>query len=84
MKIGSAIKHIRLQSGYKQGELSKSLGISQKHLSLIESDKVDLSFRLLRRIAKELDVAEEVIFWKAIKMSNIIVDKHHFNEKYLA
>lgn len=43
--------------GYLQKTLADRLGVPQQYISRIESDKVDVRFSTLQRIADELEVA---------------------------
>lgn len=47
--IGANIKLIRICCGISQGELARSLAISQTHLSNIECCRVTVNFRVLLR-----------------------------------
>lgn len=54
--IGANIKLIRICCGISQGELARSLAISQTHLSNIECCRVTVNFRVLLRAANTLDL----------------------------
>ncbi len=56
MQIGKVIKLIRINSGIKQGELAKDLGITQSYLSLLEYSSREPSLALLRKTAKAMRV----------------------------
>ena len=56
MTIGTLIREARKAAGWSQQELVKHAAISQQYLSNIENDHVDVSLRIVLRIAKELDL----------------------------
>lgn len=51
-KIGSEIKIRRIRNGITQTEFAKFLGVSQTHLSNVESGRVMLSLKLLIKIKR--------------------------------
>jgi transcriptional regulator with XRE-family HTH domain len=57
MSLGKEIKKARIEKGWQQKDLQEALGLSQKHLSAIELDKVDPKFKLVKRIAEVLGVS---------------------------
>lgn len=59
--IGNQIKEIRKVRGYTQRRLSEAVGISQKHLNLIENGKVFPNWKMLTRILKILRVRFQLI-----------------------
>ncbi|PWK19463.1 helix-turn-helix protein [Arcicella aurantiaca] len=52
---GSIVKKTREEKGYKQCYLAYLIGISQSHLSKIESDKAVVTVPELVKIANSLD-----------------------------
>lgn len=63
--MGLKIKIARIKKGIKVKELAKKVGISYQYLSDIERGKyTNISLKLLKNIAKELD----------LKVSDIIDD----------
>jgi transcriptional regulator with XRE-family HTH domain len=55
--IGKEIRKARIDKGLKQKDLASRLDIPQQYVSKIESDKTDVRFSTLQRIARELDVS---------------------------
>ena len=56
MSLGKEIKKARIDKGWKQQDLQKVVGLSQKHLSAIELDKVDPNWSVVKRLAVALGV----------------------------
>ena len=56
ISLGREIKKARIDKGWNQKALQDATGISQKHISAIELDKVDPRWSLLQRIALALDL----------------------------
>ena len=56
MSLGKEIKKARIDKGWKQQDLQKVVGLSQKHLSAIELDKVDPKWSVVKRLAVALGV----------------------------
>lgn len=61
MKIGTAIKTLRLKRDVPQQNLAKKVGITQGFLSLIERDAREPSFELIGKIASELKVPTQLL-----------------------
>ena len=61
MKIGSAIKTLRLKRDIPQLDLAKRVGITQGFLSLLERDEREPSFELIPKIASELKVPTQLL-----------------------
>lgn len=55
MKIGNAIRLIRVRKNLSQIELSRLAGLSTSYVSLVENGKRNLTFSVLQRIAAALD-----------------------------
>lgn len=53
--IGSNIRFLRMACQISQQELAQHIGISQTHLSNLERNRVQISLKLLLRIANMLD-----------------------------
>lgn len=51
--IGDVIKQIRREQGLTQADLSKV--VNQRHLSLIETNKCDPGYKLLKAIIESLN-----------------------------
>jgi transcriptional regulator with XRE-family HTH domain len=56
------LKIFRLTRGLKLGEVAKKSGISAAFLSRIETGKLNGTKETRRKIAKALDVSEELLF----------------------
>lgn len=56
------LKIIRLTKGLKLGTVAKQCGISASFLSRIETGKLKGTKETRRKIAKALDVSEEMLF----------------------
>lgn len=57
MSLGKEIKKARIEKGWKQKDLQDVVGLSQKHLSAIELDKVDPKLSVVKRLAVALDIS---------------------------
>jgi transcriptional regulator with XRE-family HTH domain len=66
MNVGRAIKLSRVARGMSQYEFSGELGISTAYLSLLENNRRDPSFKLLRHIASHLAISEDLLLLNAI------------------
>jgi len=71
MNLGMAIKIIREEKGFKQGDFAKMIGLSQKHLSRIENNHDDPSKKMLVLISKELNVAIPFIYFFALEKEDL-------------
>lgn len=60
VKIGERIRYYRIKSGLTQEKVSEMVGITQKHLSRIESGYHDSHFVTIMEIAKALKVPIDV------------------------
>ncbi len=60
IKIGERIRYYRIKANLTQEELSEQIGISQKHLSRIESGYHNSHFVTIMEIAKALNVPVDV------------------------
>lgn len=58
-KNGERVKEIRLEKKMRQVDLSDKIGIEDSALRRIESGRVNSSIKMLRRIAKGLEVDVE-------------------------
>ncbi len=59
--FGALVVRKRLQRGLSSEELSKRLRISQSSLSRIENGGREPRFEIVRRLHRELDIADDVI-----------------------
>ena len=53
--VGLRIKTLRLKNNIYQTELAKSIGVSQTHMSNIESGRVQVNLRLMAKMADVFD-----------------------------
>jgi len=60
--FGENVKKYRKQAGLTQEQLSERLGVSQKHLSIIETGSQFASASLIGRISQELKVSPGDLF----------------------
>lgn len=54
--LGREIKKARIDKGLTQATVQAHLGISQKHLSQIETDRVSPGWQIMARLALLLDL----------------------------
>jgi len=57
MKLGNAIKSVRVMKGLRQGDIADKIKITGAYLSQIENNSKMPSGRILRNLARELDVS---------------------------
>ena len=57
------VKQLRKQAGLRQEDLAKQLGVSRQTIIAIENDKYDPTLELAMKIAKQLGLAVEEIFF---------------------
>lgn len=60
--LGENVRKYRKQAGLTQEELSERLGITQKHLSVIENGTQFASATLIAKLSKELNVTPGFLF----------------------
>ncbi|WP_274952612.1 helix-turn-helix transcriptional regulator [Angelakisella massiliensis] len=59
------VKQLRKQAGLRQEDLAKLLGVSRQTIIAIENDKYDPTLELAMKIAKQLGLGvEEIFFWE--------------------
>ena len=75
--IGVNIKKYRQESGIKQGDFAKILGITSTTLSRIERGKGSIKMDTLKKISEKLDVPLEKIIFGAdtVLLNSEIVEK---------
>lgn len=61
MSIGKAIKKLREKHGFSQQDLAESIGISQGYLSLVEKELREPGFDLIKKIARVLNIPQQLI-----------------------
>lgn len=62
MKLGSAIKEIRLLYNWSQMDLSEKTGIAQTHLSQIEAGDKNPSRKTIEKICTAFEIPEAVLY----------------------
>ena len=60
--IGYAVKRLRIEKGLKQLQLAKNAGINQGYLSELENCKKYPGGLIIHKLARALDVKEQIIF----------------------
>lgn len=71
MKIGNAIKELRLKQCLNQMDFASKTGITQGYLSQIERGHKKPSMELLEQIAEDLNTPLPIMFWFAVEESDI-------------
>lgn len=56
IKIGSRLRKLRMDKGYKQEYMAEILEVSQKTYSNMENDKSSISIDMLKKIAEEYKI----------------------------
>ena len=79
--LGQTIRKLRLSRVMEQNELAGKVGITQSHLSKIETGKANPSLRILRKIADALNVDPTHFFGdiKAISLDDDTVATNHLD-----
>lgn len=72
MSVNENIRRLRMARGLMQSELAELIGISQNHLSQIESGKRKASVDIIDRIVNKLDLTYDDILKKEISVSDNI------------
>ena len=72
IKIGTKLRKLRMEKGYKQEYMAEVLNISQKTYSNMENDKSSISIDTLKKIAEEykIDLMELISDDKVIIQNN--------------
>lgn len=71
MKIGNAIKILRLKESLLQQEFAERIGITQTYLSQIELGHKKPSMELLENMAKNLKLPLPIMFWFGMELKDI-------------
>lgn len=79
-EMGSRIKHLRLESGITQAELSKKSGVSVRTIINIESGK-DVSFSNFIAVLRSLNALEELDMVLSTFSQNTNISKKTGNER---
>jgi transcriptional regulator with XRE-family HTH domain len=80
IKIGSKLRKLRMEKGYKQEYMADVLEVSQKTYSNMENDKSSISLDTLKKIAEEykIDLMELISDDKVIVQHNNSNDSSTF------
>jgi transcriptional regulator with XRE-family HTH domain len=62
MKLGQAIKVVRVASGLKQREIARKVAVTPNYISLVEGGKREPSISFLNRLASVLGVPVGIFF----------------------
>lgn len=73
--IGKSITKIRKARNLSQQDLATALGITQTHLSQIESGKGNASQALLERVEYHFGIPLAVLMWAGIKEQHVAPEK---------
>lgn len=84
MKIGENIKKIRKEKKLTQVQLAKIMGISRSHLSDVENDRYNPSYKTLERFSKELKVSMLYLTTGNKQMSDMGVDIEKLTDDIMA
>jgi transcriptional regulator with XRE-family HTH domain len=76
IKIGTKLRRLRMEKGYKQEYLAEVLEISQKTYSNMENDKSSISLDTLKKIAQEYKI--ELI--DLIKDDKVVIQNNSSND----
>jgi transcriptional regulator with XRE-family HTH domain len=71
MKLGTAIKTIRIKNGLKQFELAQQCDITQTYLSQIENNLKEPNISTLKQIATHLNIPLPILFFLSIEETDI-------------
>src|SRR5882724_8273929 len=61
VSLGREMKKARIGKGWNQKRLQDVIGVSQKHISAIELDKVDPRWSMVKRLAGALDISLDML-----------------------
>jgi XRE family transcriptional regulator, regulator of sulfur utilization len=71
MDIGSTIKNVRIQKGFKQNEFAEKCKMTQAYLSKIESNQKEPALAVLKTIAENLNVPLPILFFLSLDGSDV-------------
>lgn len=71
MDLGSAIKTLRLQKGFRQTAFAKLCDLSQTYLSQIENNQREPNISTLKLITAKLEVPIPLLFFMALDLNDI-------------
>ena len=72
--IGLRIKHARNKASITQEQLADSIGVSRKHVSLLETAGTGISLELLVKVSNALHVSIEELLTDNLTVPNSISD----------
>jgi transcriptional regulator with XRE-family HTH domain len=75
MKIGTAIKKLRVQKGISQTELAKLAGINNVSLSIIEKNSVIPNLVTMNKIAEVLEVNSTLFYFIGLEVDDVPKEK---------
>lgn len=77
--IGRALKLLRTYHDLTQAELASQLGISNSHISEVESDKKKPTIEMLEKYSRNFDLPlSSILFFSEKLNDNEVVDKVRF------
>lgn len=80
IKIGSAIKKLRIKKQLSQVAMCKKVGINQPYLSSLENNAQNPTLDYLYKVAEALEVPIIYIFWEALEKEDFPVkDQFKYN-----
>lgn len=75
--IGLNVKALRLKNNIYQTELAKTLGVSQTHMSNIESGRAGITLENLVKMKNIFNCSlDEIVFWEAAKRNKSVVSEN--------
>lgn len=77
MKLGTAIKTVRIKNGLKQLELAKLCAITQTYLSQIENNLKEPNISTLKQIASQLNIPLPILFFLSIEENDVTPQKRN-------
>ncbi len=78
LKIGRAIRTLRVHKGSTQIDLAARAGITAAFLSLVERDRRNPSIKVLERIAAALNITPELLIWDAVELPSTLSEEDHY------
>ena len=78
LNLGSTIRKLRLSRGMEQNELADLTGITQSHLSKIETGKANPSLDKIKKMAQVLGVDQKTFFSDGVDAASLENDSMVF------
>lgn len=75
MNLGTTIKNLRLQKGFKQNSFAEQCGITQTYMSQIENNAKEPNLSTLKVISEKLSIPLPVLFFLSLSMDDIDPEK---------